>query len=109
ASPTATATATSGGGTSTTMLGGCPVFPADNAWNQDVSRLPVNANSANYIASINAGRTTLHPDFGSNPAYGIPFVIVPQGQPMVPITFTAYGDKSDPGPYPVPANAPVEG
>jgi len=26
----------------------------------------------------------------------------------VPITFDAYGSESDPGPYPVPANAPVE-
>jgi hypothetical protein len=50
----------------------------------------------------------LHPDFGSNPDYGIPYVIVPAGQPKVPITFTAYGDQSDPGPYPVPSNAPIE-
>lgn len=91
-----------------TMLGGCQVFPTDNPWNQDVTGLPVHAKSATYIASIGTTRG-LHPDFGSNPDYGIPFVIVEQNQPLVPITFTAYGDESDPGPYPVPNNAPVEG
>ena len=50
----------------------------------------------------------LHPDFGSNPTYGIPYTVVPKSQPFVPITFDAYGDESNPGPYPVPLNAPVE-
>jgi hypothetical protein len=85
------------------------MFPADNAWNEDVSALPVDPQSATYIAAIDAsGRTFLHPDFGSNPDYGIPYVVVPPTQPKVPITFTAYGDESDPGPYPVPPDAPVE-
>jgi hypothetical protein len=61
-----------------------------------------------YIASINATRTSLHPDFGSNPTYGIPYEIVPANQKKVPITFTDYGDESDPGPYPVPLDARVE-
>lgn len=104
--PTATATPPL---VSAPRIGGCQVFPADNAWNQDVSRLPLHPNSANFIASINAGKQYLHADFGSNPTYGIPYVVVPADQPMVPITFTAYGDESDPGPYPVPANAPIEG
>ena len=51
---------------------------------------------------------TSTPTSASNPTYGIPYVVVPASQPKVPITFTAYGDESDPGPYPVPANAPVE-
>lgn len=90
------------------LISGCPIFPADNAWNQDVSSLPVHANSQNFINSI--GNTTkLHADFGGNGEYGIPFVVVPQDQPMVGINFTAYGDESDPGPYPVPGNAPIEG
>jgi hypothetical protein len=89
-------------------IGGCPLFPDDNPWRRDVSRDRVHPNSANYIASINANRTTLHPDFGSNPDYGIPFVIVGESQRKVPITFTEYGDESDPGPYPVPLDAPVE-
>ena len=104
--PTATATPPL---VSAPRIGGCQVFPADNAWNQDVSRLPLHPNSANFIASINAGKQYLHADFGSNPTYGIPYVVVPADQPMVPITFTAYGDESDPGPYPVPVNAPIEG
>jgi hypothetical protein len=89
-------------------LGGCSVFPTNNPWNQDISQAPLNPNSANYIASINANRQYLHADFGSNPSYGIPYVLVPGSQPFVPITFTAYGSESDPGPYPVPLNAPVE-
>lgn len=89
------------------MLAGCPQFPADNPWNRDVSSDLVDANSNNYIASIGAS-TYLHPDFGSNLTYGIPYTIVPSSQISVPITFTAYGNQSDPGPYPVPLNAPVE-
>ena len=89
-------------------LAGCQVFPVSNPWNQDISSAPLDPNSANYIASINSSRQFLHADFGSDPSYGIPFVIVPGSQPFVPITFTAYGDQSDPGPYPIPSNAPVE-
>ncbi len=92
-------------------LRGKPVFPADNAWNKDVSKLPVDPRSAQIIAGIGAGRS-LHPDFGTvwqgAPA-GIPYHIVPGGQPKVPIQFTGYADESDPGPYPIPPDAPVEG
>ena len=93
------------------MIGGCQVFPADNPWNMDISSAPVHPNSSQYMSRMAAlgGNQKLHADFGSNPTYGIPFVVVPANQPMVPITFTAYGDESDPGPYPVPLNAPVEG
>jgi len=105
--PIPTATPVPGG---RPIAGGCYVFPADNPWNQDISALPVDANSANYIASImQSGNGFLHADFGSNPDYGIPYVIVPQTQALVPITYTMYGDESDPGPMPVPLNAPVEG
>jgi hypothetical protein len=86
----------------------CPVFPASNPLNQDISHAPVDPNSARYIASIGA-TIDLHPDFGSNPSYGIPYTVVGAHQPRVPIHFTAYGDQSDPGPYPVPPGAPVEG
>jgi hypothetical protein len=92
-------------------LRGKRLFPADNPWNQDVSALPVDPNSANLIAGI--GLTTgLHPDFGTTwngAPNGIPYVVVSGSQAKVPITFTAYGDESDPGPYPVPPNAPIEG
>ena len=63
--------------------------------------------SSAYIASIGTG--DLHPDFGSNLTYGIPYAVVPASQPKVPIHFTAYGDQSDKGPYPIPPGAPVEG
>ena len=91
-------------------LGGCPMFPVDNWWNQDVSESPLHARSAEIIAQIQAdGLDNLHPDFGENPAYGIPYVVVPATQPLVPIAYTAYGDESDPGPFPIPLDAPVEG
>lgn len=88
-------------------IAGCPLFPADNPWRQDISRLPVDPHSAAWVASAGSS-TNLHPDFGSDPTYGIPYIVVPANQPKVPITFTAYGDQSNPGPYPVPSNAPVE-
>ena len=96
------------------MLGGCSVFPADNAWNKVVTGMAVDANSTNYVNAIQNqysstdARRKLHPDFGSDPTYGIPFDIVPANQANVPITFTAYGDESDPGPYPIPPSAHVE-
>ncbi len=90
-------------------LGGCPVFPATNAWNRDVSRLPVHPRSRAFIASINShGDRFLHADFGGNGQYGIPYTTVPATQPRLPIRFTEYGDESDPGPYPIPLRAPVE-
>ena len=90
-------------------VGGCPVFPADNAWNTRVDSLAVNARSADWVASIGAtGR--VHPDFGTfweGEPIGIPFTTVGAGQPKVPVSFD-YADESDPGPYPIPANAPIE-
>ena len=85
----------------------CQVFPADNVWNRDISGLPVDtAHSDAYVNSIGAS-LPLHPDFGSR-KIGIPYAVVPDLQPGVPITFTAYGDESDAGPYPVPPSAPRE-
>jgi hypothetical protein len=83
----------------------CAVFPPDNPWNQDVSKLPVDPHSDAYIASI-GGSGHLHPDFGTS--FGIPYVVVGPDQPPVPITLTDFADESDPGPYPIPLNAPVE-
>lgn len=108
-SPTPTRTPTTVPGAAP-MVGGCQVFPSNNAWNTDISNYPVHPNSANFIASINAGgRTKLHPDWGGDGEYGIPYIVVPANQPMVNVTWTAYGDESDPGPYPIPLNAPIEG
>jgi hypothetical protein len=93
-------------GTSPT-IGGCPVFPADNPWNQDVSKLPLDPRSADYIRSIGGG--DLHPDFGGDGQYGIPYEVVPASQPKVRTRFVDYPDESDPGPYPIPADARIEG
>jgi hypothetical protein len=87
---------------------GCPVLPATDPLNREVARAPASPQSAAYIASIGAS-AHVHPDFGRNPAYGIPYSVVGPTQPEVPIRFTEYGQESDPGPYPIPPGAPVEG
>lgn len=92
-------------------LNGQRPFPVNNPWNKDVSRVPLHPNSGNLINSIGSN-VTVHPDFGTVYAgapNGIPYIVVAGTQPRVPITFTAYGNQSDPGPYPVPINAPIEG
>jgi len=83
------------------------IFPADNAWNTDISTAPVDPMSDAYLTSIGMG-TGMHPDFDAV-GDGIPYVEVPADQPKVPITFDAYADESDPGPYPIPDDAPIEG
>src|SRR5882724_6159131 len=92
-------------------IGSCPVLPADNIWNTPIDQLPVDANSATYVAMIGSG-TTLHADFGAGlyggGPIGIPFVTVPGTQTKYPATFL-YADESDAGPYAVPLNAPIEG
>ena len=87
---------------------GCPILPAEDPLNQEIANAPVNPNSANYVASIGLS-AHLHPDFGTNPSYGIPYTVVGEDQPKVPIKFKPYAAESDPGPYPVSANAPIEG
>ena len=97
---------------SSASIAGCPLFPADNIWNYDISKLPVHPNSANFIASISK-TDQLRSYFGATvPGYtppGIPYIVVPGTQRNVPVHFTAYGGGSDPGPYPIPSNAPIEG
>lgn len=89
----------------------CPILPADNVWHADVSKLPVAANSSTLVGSIGAG-AAVHADFGSGTwdggPIGIPVTTVPAGQAKVRVTFQ-YADESDPGPYPVPGNAAIEG
>ena len=87
-----------------------PSLPNQAAWNQDISKAPVAASSAATIAYVNSqSGNFLHPDFGSPRAYGFPYAVVGAGQPKLPISYTAYGSESDRGPFPVPAEAPVEG
>jgi hypothetical protein len=95
-----------------TKLNGFRPFPADNAWNQDISSASVDPNSTAMINFIGPS-IGLHPDFGSGEyqgsTIGIPYLVVDGSQGMSGINFTAYGDESDPGPMPIPANAPIEG
>ena len=87
-------------------LAGCSMFPANNVWNAPVDKLPLDPNSAVYVNTIGAARY-LHPDFTSTGG-GIPFTVVPGTQKKVPITFSPGGAESDPGPYPIPPNVPIE-
>ncbi len=100
-------------------VGGCQIFPADDAWNTDVSGYPLNANSATYLANMSAS-TAFHPDWGTmSDGYGIPYSSGTGATPQ-PLTWTAsWGDtESDPLPcpsgngqfcYPIPLSAPIEG
>ena len=89
----------------------CPMTPADSFWHTDVSALPVHGQSSTWVASV--GTTAgLKADFGSGMwnggPIGIPYTTVPGTQARVPVSFD-YADESDPGPYPIPPNAPIEG
>src|SRR5213078_3304516 len=61
-----------------------------------------NAMINQIISDLDANRRTLRVFFEMN------FVLVPDTQPLVPIEFLDYPDESDPSPYPVPSNLPVE-
>jgi len=93
------------------MIGNCAVLPANNIWNTPVDTLPVLSNSASMVSTIGAN-TGFHPDFGAGlwdgGPIGIPVVTVPGTQTKYPASFL-YSDESDPGPYAVPLNAPIEG
>ena len=92
-------------------IAGCPVFPADDVWNTPIGTLIADPNSQSYITTIGAGKG-LHADFGSGlwdgGPIGIPYATVNGSQPKVGIVFD-YADESDPGPYPVPPDAQIEG
>jgi hypothetical protein len=94
-------------------IGGCDIFPADNAWNRDLSGDPVDPASDALIASMSPD-AAVHLDLGTTEEYyGIPFSVVPASQPLVPISYGTdgvnYSDESDPGPMPIPLGAPIEG
>jgi hypothetical protein len=96
-----------------TSLGGCTVFPADNAWNRDVSGDPVASNSAALLDQMSPG-APLHLDLGTTEEYyGIPWSVVPADQADVTIEYGTdganYSAESDPGPMPIPLDAPIEG
>src|SRR5215469_435489 len=103
--------AAAGGWAQAPMAGNCSIFPADNIWNTPVDTLPVSANSAAYVNTIGPSAPA-HADFGSGTwngaPIGIPWIQVAGTKTKYPATFL-YADESDPGPYAIPLNAPIEG
>ena len=101
----------SAGGAPVPEAPGCELFPPSNHWNQRVDDLPVHRRSGEIVRSIGRG-DHLHPDFGSGTwdggPIGIPYTSVSGEQRRVPVSFR-YDDESDPGPYPIPRDAPIEG
>lgn len=84
------------------ILTALQVFPADNPWNTDISKWPTHPNSAKIVASIGADKP-----FRCNPDMG--FILIPSDQKKVHVKIVSYPDESDKGPFPVPANMPIEG
>jgi hypothetical protein len=88
----------------------CPVFPADNPWNQRVNKLPVARNSSGLIAQIGLSNP-VHPDFGTvynGAPNGIPYTVVTSTTKRVPVSFQ-YASESDGHLYPLPRRVPIEG
>ena len=89
----------------------CPVFPANNAWNKRVDKLPVAPNSAQLIASIGLD-APVHADFGSGEwdggPIGIPFDVVSKKTRLSRVSF-GYADESDRVRYPIPRHVRIEG
>jgi hypothetical protein len=102
-----------------TMPQPLPLFPADNWWNVDISQAPLDGNSANFINFIGGSARRIHADWGGsagdpdepNAIYGMPYIVVPGSQPLVPVTFVDYPAQSDvgapgrPAGYPIPEQA----
>jgi hypothetical protein len=82
------------------------IFPLTSPWNEDISRRPLLPNSDAMITQIISDLATNNRTLRA--FYEMNYVLVPDSQPSVPITFTLYGDESDPSPYPIPANLPIE-
>ena len=92
-------------------IAGCSLLPPENIWNSRIDHLPVSPLSQTFVETIGSDKP-LHPDFGSglwnDAPIGIPFVVVPGDQARVAVSFE-YAGESDPGPYPIPHDAPIEG
>jgi len=92
-------------------IGSLNVFPADNPWQWDISNYEVHPNSDNFVNNVGISKN-LHPDFGTvwnGAPNGIPYRVINGSEAPVKILYTAYGDESDPGPFPIPLDAPIEG
>jgi len=106
-------------GPGTSHAGG-RIFPTDNAWNTDVTGLPVDAEAMRTVMPRMSPDTKLHPDWGSfAEGYGIPITVGNAATPA-PITWTtSYGPResdklacpSGGGEfcYPIPLDAKIEG
>jgi hypothetical protein len=89
----------------------CPIFPASNVWNTNISKLPVDSHSAAWLHSMDSSSTYLHPDFGPDPGgypYGIPYTVVTNSHKLVRINIK-YASESYLGKYPFGPNTPIEG
>jgi hypothetical protein len=90
----------------------CPVFPSNNVWNTPITGLPVDTNSATWLASMSSSTTFLHPDYGPSgdprAPYGIPWIVVRKATAFTRLTFQ-YASESDRRPYPLTASTPIEG
>jgi hypothetical protein len=101
------------GATSRVLAGtSCHVFPANNYWHADISRLPRHARSKQWLSHMSSG-VNLHPDFGpsygAQPVpYGIPYTVVAHSHPRVHVRFT-YADESDDVRYPLGSDSKIEG
>jgi hypothetical protein len=93
--------------TSGPQIAGCPILPADNVWNTPITGLKKDERSDAYVKNIGPDKP-LHPNFGSDPRNGIPYTVIDSSVKYVKVSFL-YGDESDQGHYPVPANALIEG
>jgi hypothetical protein len=83
------------------ILAALEVFPPDNPWNEVVSGWPLHPNSRQIVESVGAAKPLrANTDMG--------FVIVPPNQARVEVKILDYPGESDPGPYPVPDNLPIE-
>lgn len=84
----------------------CSMFPRNNVWNTSIRKLPADARSAAYIATIGPDKP-LHADFG--PGGGYEFAVVGGNQAAAHVHFGEGAAESDPGPYRIPDDAPIEG
>src|SRR5258705_231317 len=86
------------------------IFPRDNAWNEDVSRRPLLTNSAAMITQIFSELFAVGTNSPKLRAFQeMNFVLVPDSQPLVQIRLVDFPGESDPSPYPIPPNLPIEG
>jgi hypothetical protein len=83
------------------ILAALQVFPPDNAWNEDITKRPLHPRSKEIVASIGTDKSLAF-------NWDMSFILVPPDQVRVPVRITTYVHESDPGPYPIPNNAPIE-